>query len=958
VGLLAGSSAIALVGAALAPVPAGAQQGQPQPPIEEIVVTGSRIARPELTSSSPVAVVSNQDIRLSGTVNVEQILNEMPQVVPGATTTSNNPGEGIASVDLRGLGPNRTLVLVNGRRFVASTQAGTVDINNIPAALIQRVEVVTGGASAVYGSDAIAGVVNFILRDDFEGLEISTQYDVTGEGDGERFDLSGTLGGNFADGRGNAVVFFNYFDRESVFQGDRDFADEALQDDVDDAGNPILVPGGSIGIPATLITGNVVLPDGTVSAGGARFTDAGVPVPFVSPQDLYNFAPVNYLQVPQTRWAISGIGTYEISDTVEAFLEANFINNRVPQQLAPTPASGTFTINLDNPLLTPENQQFLAQNFGVDADGDGVPESAEFFAARRLVEVGPRVSEDEYNAFRVVGGFRGDLLDRFNWDAYYSFGRVSRSNRLENDASFTRFQQALLVESGPGGTPVCIDPSGGCTPLNIFGAGNISQEAADFIRVGATNTTTIEEQIYAGSISGDAVELPAGPLGFALGVEYRQLESEFSPDEFLASGDVLGFNAGEPTAGDFDVWEMFGEVLVPILSDLPWARSLTLEAGLRYSDYSTVGSVWTYKAGGEYQPVEDLRVRALYQRAVRAPNIAELFQGPSQGFPAYTDPCSELTNTTGPVADLCVAQGIPRELLGTFEQANTQVEAQFSGNPDLSEETSDTYTIGAVFTPTFLPDLAVTIDYYNITLEDAIGVFGGGADNTVSLCFQSLDPNSPFCQAFDRRADGNIDIVNVPNFNTAELQTEGLDLQVNYSLDLPDQADLFGTGDAGLALGFLGTYVLEYQFKSTPEASFIECAGYIGSPCPGPGGIFVGTGTPEWKAVTSATYANGPLSLRLQWRWIGGLEDARLSQAESLGTDAPLVPVPEVDPEHYFDLSFQYDFNDMFQLFGGVENLFDNEPPLLGDAQVQANTDPSLYDVLGRRYFEGVQARF
>ncbi|QJE73168.1 TonB-dependent receptor [Aerophototrophica crusticola] len=922
-------------------------QGTDSAQLEEIVVTGSRISRPELTSSSPVAVVSNEDIRLSGNVNVEQILNEMPQVVPGLTSTSNNPGNGTASVDLRGLGPQRTLVLVNGRRFVPSSQGGVVDINNIPASLVQRVEVVTGGASAVYGSDAVAGVVNFILRDDFEGAEVNAQYGITQEGDGEDYDVSATLGGNFAEGRGNAVVFANYYKRKAVFQGEREFSAFALQDDEDASGRAILSRGGSSSVLGTRLFGPLTLPNGATSSTGVGFDTAGNPSPFRIPTDLYNFAPVNYLQVPQERWALTGMARYEIAEAAELYVEANFINNQVPQQLAPSPLAEDIQVNLDNPFLSAATRQILATNF--DEDGDGI---ADITVGRRLAELGPRISNDEYNAYRVLSGVRGDLPFGWNYDAYYSYGRVKRENRLENDAALSRIQQALFAVAGPGGTVTCQDPSGGCVPLNIFGAGNISQEAADFIRVGATNSTTIEEQVAAASISGDLFELPAGGLGVALGAEWRKEKSAFTPDEFLASGDVVGFNAGEPTAGSFTVKELFGEVLVPILSDLPFVKDLSFEGGLRYSDYSTVGSVWTYKAGGEWSPTDDIRIRGLYQRAVRAPNVLELFSGPSQDFPAYTDPCDAGQGPAGAVADLCVAQGIPRTQLGIFEQANSQVEARLSGNPDLNEEKSDTYTIGAVLTPTFIDDLSITVDYFNIKVKDAVGQFGGGAGNIVSLCFQSLDINSPFCQAFTRDQSGNIDIVDTPNANNASLKTQGLDIQANYALPLDGFTLL--EGDTALRFGFLGTYLFDYKFQSGPGLDEIQCAGFTGSPCPGPGGAVTGTGTPEWKHVLSTTLETGPLSMRVQWRFIGSMKDARIST----GTPREDVPVPKVGAVNYFDLGFQFMASENLTFVGGVDNLLDRSPPTLGDAQVQANTDPSLYDVLGRRFFVGVTAKF
>ncbi len=917
--------------------------------IEEVIITGSRIARRDFTSPSPVATVSAQEFKLTGSVNVEQMLNTLPQVVPGLTNTTNNPGNGTASVDLRGLGTNRTLVLVNGRRFVPSSQDGTVDVNNIPASLIDRVEVVTGGASAVYGSDALAGVVNFIMKDDFEGVQVDVQYQVTERGDGDIWDVSMTMGGNFGDGRGNVVAFASYNFRDAVMQGDRGFSFFALQDG---GGGTELVRGGSYGLPQTgVIEAIDFSPGPNIDFGGVFNTD-GTIRSFRDPEDRFNYAPFNFLQLPMERWNITTMGSYEVNDYIEAYMEATFVNARVPQELAPTPAFFTAEVNTDNPFLAPQAQDIFATQ--LDADGDGI---ATFFIGRRMLEVGPRQVINERNAWRMLFGARGELGDNWNWDAYYLFNRISLSELLNNDVSQNRFQQALFTTDGIN----CLDPSGGCVPLNIFGEGNISEAAANFVRVGASNITTLQEQVVSGSVAGQLMELPSGPLGVAVGFEYRAERSKLRNDEFLKAGDVLGFNAGLDNQGNFDVSELYGEVVIPIVTDAPMAEYIGIEGGFRYSDYSTAGTVWTYKYGGEWVVGSGFKLRGLFQRAVRAPSVIELFGGTSQNFPGFTDPCDASQPRPQAVLDLCLAQGVPAAVLDGFIQQNSQVESRSSGNPDLNVEKSDTFTVGAVWQPDFT-DLSVSLDYYSIDIGNAIALAGGGGPGLLNLCFQSLENSSPFCRALRLEADpasrgqrlrsGQIDFIKVEQDNIANLVTAGLDLAVDYTMDLEGFG--FMGNPASLNWFFLGTRVIENSFKATSLAPSIECAGFFGAPC---GNTIGGAADPDWKLNTRVTYMSGPLTASLRWRWMNSVDDARISQARAQGDEIPTVPT-NYPAQSYFDLSLIYNIGENYTFNAGVINLFDNSPPLAGTQQVQANTDPSVYDVLGRRFFFNAVARF
>ena len=1075
---LLGSAATFVVGMTSAAMTSSAvAQDDEQAAMEQMVVTGSRIPRADIVANSPVSVVSGEEFELTGIVNTDQLLNTLPQVVPGLTNTSNNPGDGTATVDLRGLGTQRTLVLVNGRRWIPSDGAGTVtvDINTIPSALIERVELLTGGASTTYGSDAVAGVVNFILKDDFEGLELNSTFGITDDGDSETWDINLTAGGNFGDGRGNAVVFVDYYKQEPTFQGDRDFSSFACDDgDPGDTcvGVDGLSAGGSTSPPQARITGGQALTTfpffdsgftpGANDTSNFAFDPDGTIRPFDDPADRFNYAPLNFLQVPLERWEIHGQTNYEVVDQyLDVYLEGTFVNTRSDQELAPTPAvlgvgSGSTVdpvqVNLANPFLaTPSigtrtagdvlNETFgiggtctapntffqrdIAGFFADDAFGTdnpfpdfadindfcanataqqlleleaniaglpvvvdpvtGLPLEDPGFTTdadgnitfpgllqRRLLEVGPRQSLDTRNSWRVLLGGRGELDNGWQYDVYYSFSRMERTQRLNNDASGLRFQQALFAITDPTtGEPVCIDPSGGCSPINPFGADNISEAAADFIRVGATNLTTQQEQVLSATLAGDLMELPAGPLGFAVGAEYRATELNFTPDSFLAAGDVLGFNASAATGGRFDVWELFGEVAVPILSDLPFAEYLGLDAGIRYSDYSTgqVGGVWTYKATGEWRPVTDLKVRGGFQRAIRAPNVVELFQGSAQSFPGFTDPCDVgIAGASPAIQAACLNDGVsldPVTSAYNFEQGNTQVQATIGGNPDLQEEEADTITVGAVYQPSQVPGLSITVDYYSIEISDAISTFGGGAPFVIIGCIAAGGNNGDengFCDAYARGVSGEPLIVDTPNANISTLKARGIDFQVDYTFDLADAG--LGDNAGALDLNFFGAYRLENTFQPNPNIQPIECAGFFGAPC---GQTVGGVSDPEWKFTARLTYRQDTWTASLRWRYLSSTTDAQISQAAALNASGIPFPDPtpnipaaafEYDAEQYLDLTGTWDVSENLQLRAGINNLFNNEPPIVGTQQVQANTDPSQYDVLGRRFFVSGKIRF
>ncbi len=922
--------------------------------VERIEVTGSRIRKAEFVSNAPVTSVDSEQFTLTNTVNTESLLNTLPQVVPGLDRTSNNPGNGTATVDLRGLGSNRTLVLINGSRAVPTTASGVVDINSIPNALIERVDVLTGGASAVYGSDAVAGVVNFILKKDFEGVSVSAGYEVTGDDDASIFTSDLTFGGNFAEDKGNIVFNFAYTDRDDAFQGDRDFAAVAQFDDGDGG----LEPGGSSGIPGTSIFAGgfgAYSPD----SSGIIFTGDGGVRPFISSgetNDFYNYAPVNYLQLPQERTQFSTLGHYELTENVEVYGRAMFTDSYVPSQLAPTPIFQTATFTLDgSPFLTPEAQQIISDAIGVsdgdgnliDSDGDGIADNGRALIRRRLLEVGPRRSESTFTSYQYQFGIKGFIGDSpWGYDAYYQKGVTRHSEAQLGNVNRGRFNQALLLDldADPMGG-VCQDPSsnGGtsaCVPINIFGEGNISQDGADYLKTSVNSSAAYTQEMLAVSLTGDTsdwFELPGGPIGVALGYEQRDEEFEFLPSQDLATGDIAGFNGAPAVYGKFDVSSLYGELYLPILQGEEWAELLDLELAYRSADYSTVGSTSSYKIAGSYAPIEAVRFRVGFNTAVRAPNISELFSPQSEGFPSATDPCAaDSSNQSSAVAAICNATGVANDVL--FSPAINlpagQVRAISGGNPDLQEEEAETLTVGVVITPT--DDISFGIDYFDIEIDQAISTFGGGANNILATCYDPTSAKggvgSVYCDAITRRPDGSIESVVTLSQNIANVTLSGVDVAANYN---------FEAFDGSASIDYLGTFTDESDFYPEPGESPIKCAGKFGADC--------GEPTPEYKHRVTLKWSNDDFTAQLLWRYVGEVND---------DDDETDYTVEKIDGYSYFGLSGTYHFSENYKVTAGVRNLFDKRPPLIGDNDEQANTYPASYDVYGRTFSININARF
>ncbi|MET0337436.1 MAG: TonB-dependent receptor, partial [Caulobacter sp.] len=929
--------------------------------ITEVIVTGSRLAARGFQAPTPVNVVGAEELALSGTQNVETLLNDTPQFLGSQNNgpTANTVPGGTATLNLRGFGAQRNLVLVNGRRFTITGPDQTTDINTIPAALIKRVETVTGGSSAVYGSDAITGVVNFIMKDDFEGVELTAQARADQHTGTPTYTADLTFGSNFADDRGNVVVALNYLDRGGYTRGDRgDWAVPSLADGCvtaatfskTHAGTPLAVPGGQTclaagGRPGLIFGGSGTIPNGRfanipsvgssasnpaldaalVAAGlggiGARgftFNDAGtIARPAVTPGDDYDLGPAAYLIIPQKRLMANLAAHYDFNERMTGYAEANFSNNKVSMQLPPSGIGGNFLINTNNPYLTPQLREVMRQldlretgttrvtngaSSLTTTAGDGL---AVLNINRRLTDVGDRTNTADRSAYRAAIGLRGnlgslseDFLRNLSYDTYYTYTRTTDTSVSGGAASLSRFQNGLL--SVGGAAPV----------LNIFGA-NLSPQSAASIAVASTNYTESEQQVVAASLAGELFDTWAGPVDFSTGLEWRKASAKFVADSFLASGDVSGFNAALPTQGSQSVKEIFGEVRVPLLADSSLGKRASANGAFRYSDYdlSGVGGVWTYSVGGEYAPVSDLTLRGQFQHSIRAPNVGELFGGNTTSGPSAVDPCSSRQPTaqqTAAVRAICVATGVPAAAVFTLAvQPNTFISQVSGGNPNIGPEESDTTTFGFVVQPRFLSGLAFSVDYFKINLDGAIAPLGGGIANTLSLCYNTIQSaSSVFCQAITRDPmTGQIaapGYVTTTNNNTGGLKTSGVDFDGSYRFSM----DWGPFGESRFDVGANFTYTDE--FTATPVQALPAAKNY----CVGSFGPTRGQPIPRWKGVSRVSWRSGPATLSLRHRYIGEVTVDTHLLPKRLGAafpDKATLTNPTIKAQHYFDLTGAYD---------------------------------------------------
>jgi outer membrane receptor protein involved in Fe transport len=904
--------------------------------IEEIVVTGTRIERQDYISPSPVYTVDRDDLLNDGTPTLTEYLNQSPQFAPATDKTSNFGGSGRGEVNLRGLGPNRTLVMIDGQRLGPAGSSGAVDLNTLPASMIESVEVLTGGASAVYGSDAVSGVVNVLLRRDFQGLEVNSTYDVTAENDGDTWDATLLWGTDFGDGAGNITTFYSRSERDEVRTSARDFTRQSIGED--GAGN--LIPDGSTVTPA----GSIPIPalvDGAFAPSGIVFNPDGTVRPFDQFDDIYNYyGEFNYLQIGMERDTVGVFTRYDLTDSMTAFLDITASSRVITFEAAPVPAGlPAAVINLDNPFLTGQARQVIADNYD--------PGNTGFYVGPfryRMSPLGGRESEDELEDIQLRLGLEGEFLQGWQWRLNYSHYDFERRDEQTNFIQGNRFAQALLVDPVTG---ECFDTSNGCVGGNFFGEGNLSRESADFLRAPANiSDQDIKQEILQFTVNGDLQVLDWN-LALAFGMERREEES------FSRGGDFQGGQNPE-IGGRFHVNEIYAEFNLPVVADLPLATEVAVEAGWRYSDYNTIGSVDTWKAGFTWHITDSLLIRAMTQRAVRAPNLIELFDPlrRDEHFAAIfgndIDNCSASQDPVGQgVADVCIAQGLAPGQVGVFESDPFHLSyIESGGNPDLDPEEADTFTVGFTWQPDWFEGFSIALDYYDIELDNAVNNFD--RYGIINNCFLLRDAGSDFCQRVTRDETGNIFLVRSAPLNAAVITAQGIDLQLESAFRAPG---FFGH-DGELIISLVASHMQEQIFKAAPDSPALDCAGQYGFPCD----KTTGGSNPEKRANISFSYSAGPLSLGAKWRWINGMDMAFLISGDPfLNFYTPAVP--RVSSEDYLDLNAAWAPNENVTLRFGISNVLDTEPPIMGWGQQQSNTNPDLYDVLGRRYHVSLHYR-
>lgn len=932
--------------------------------LEEVHVTGTRIVRANMVSSSPIAQVNSEDLLLGGITRAEDLLKNLPQVYPGQSSTVSGGATGTATLDLRGLGPSRTLVLIDGRRLPTGSPltAGAADINQVPGVLIRSVEVLTGGASAAYGSDALAGVVNFFLIDDFEGVKLDYQYsqyahdnDNSGmaeilrqsdypvpsgtDRDGDTSDLAFIIGGNIAGGRGNVTAYATYRDIDAVLQSDRIHSACALLPVV---GNPSQHNcGGSSTLPEGRFTDFGVLP---ATGQGASFDYKVEGDQFVPTGNTrYNYAPLNYFQRPDERYTAGALGHYDINEHIEVYTQLMFMDDRTVSQIAP---SGSFfttnSLSCGNPFLSEQQFDLLCASYGLGPEDEQL-----VYIGRRNAEGGPRRHDLRHTSFRGVFGLRGDIDETWRYDLYGQYAEVDQKETYFNDVLTSRIVRSLDVTTDPAtGEPVCVATLNGtdpdCVPWNIFSEGGVTQEATDYFSVPLFARGTTDQTVISGYVAGYlekyGIRSPLAETGvdIILGVEYREENLQYNPDKNYQSGDASGQGGPKPVLdGGFDVTEVYAELSIPLVEGKTMAESLILDLGYRYSDYSTNETTDTYKVAGSWAPIEDFRLRASFQHAVRVPNIDELFSPQDQGFAPIPgeDPCAG----TDPVRSLadCAHTGVTAAQYGTIPfSPNGGYNGLFGGNPELEPEESDTRSIGFLYWPRFVDGLSISLDWFNIEIDDAIEVVE--IATTLDRCLDTGDP--VFCDRIRRNPGlgdlwirGGDGIIDATNLNMGFLETEGYDLIVDYSFDV----GRWGTMSIHNNL----TYLDKWDIEELPGSGVRSCKSNYILGCPRANLVIETRNSMRVSWITP-----WDLTLSALWRYIGSLEsDDNFHQG--------------IGSKNYFDVAMLWDITDSASLRAGINNVFDKEPARFSFFG-NGNTYPGQYDALGQYWFAGLTVAF
>ena len=930
---------------------------------ERIEVTGSRIPMQQnVESTSPVVVLGQEDINLTGLRNVEDVLNSLPMVTPDYGSNQSNGATGTATVNLRNLGASRTLVLINGRRLPAgSPSLWATDLNQIPATLIERVEVLTGGAASIYGSDAVAGVVNFILKQNFQGVQGDVNYswyshsqDASGAirdannashyalpGDfgnkGDSTDVSLTLGSNFADDRGNATVFFSYKKDHPVLQSNYDYSNCAL--------TALTAGGYSCGGSSTSSATRVIGPSGSRTPIDA----AGNIRPFSTTADAFNFAPYNYYQRPSERYGFHALAHYDITKQMRLYTEFGFHDDHTDAQIAPSGAFGIpVTLRGDNPLLSQAWRDYLGLTTSATSTADAIIQ-------RRNVEGGGRDDDIRHTSYRTVVGVKGDLGRDWEYDVFMQTSRVLYQEIYHHDMSNVRLTRAFDVTRDASGNPVCrsvldgTDPN--CVPYNVFVLGGVTQGALNYLEApglkkGFTSQTVQGATISTADLSNYGLKLPTAQSGiaFAGGIERRVEKLQLDTDLEFSTGDLAG--QGGPTIGlegQYTVKDIFFETRIPIMEGRPMFDTLAANASYRYSDYSTGVTTDTYGLGGEWGPVRTFKVRGSYQKAVRAPNVIDLFT--AQGlnlFEMAHDPCGP--SRTATLAQ-CQRTGITAANYGTeiIENSAGQYNYLQGGNTALQPEKSKSYTFGLVFTPA--NNLSATVDYFDIKIDDVIN------NLPPALALSQCLDNGTLCDLIHRDTRGTLwlpngGFVTATNLNLSKWKTSGVDLAVNYNYPM---------GRWGrLAVNFTGTWTKEFRQEPVPGLGEFDCAGLYGTTC--------GSPQPDWKHRLRGIWSTPwrGLDLAATWRHVNKVRFEGLESNPALHQDDVAPALAELASRDYIDLAAQWAFSKRLTFRAGVNNVLDKDPPIADNNVAgprifgNGNTFPQTYDSLGRRWFVGM----
>lgn len=964
--------------AALLPAPAAAQDQAPpaadvaQDDDQAIIVTGSRIARPELTSPNPVTSVGADAILLSGETNLTDYLQGIPALVGSlgtADTSGSNPNAFIGStglnlLNLRNLGIQRTLVLVDGRRHVAQLpETAAVDIGTIPQDLIARIDVATGGVSAVYGADAVSGVVNFVIRRDFEGLTARAQVGMADDGEPLNWTASLTAGHNFAGGRGNVAIAYQYTHEGRLRARERSYlrGDNycTLQQNIND-------PNDDPNVPDNIPFCGVQFFDS--SREGAIDVDFDTSPDFRPNGDVYNigtFIPGFYsvggdgtprsdyigdILAENDRHLVNAFLNYEFSPAIRFFGEIKYANSRAFSEAQPT-FDYTIFISEENPFIPAGVRSRIIPGIGDDLSAAfGLPPGSipdGIALARDNFDLGVRAERNRSETWRGVAGFNGEVADGIRYELSYVYGQSSVRFRSINNRFNDRFFAALDVVADPvTGQPVCrsnLDPNAlrdqptynffqgfffdranlsftpgpnsGCVPLNLFGEGSANPAAIDWVFTDSLGTSKLTQNVVSGFLSGNipGFELPGGPIGFVVGAEYRRESSRSTPPPEDTAGQTFG-NQIFPVSGNFDVREAFAELRIPILADRPFFHELELNGAARVSDYSTIGTAWTWNTGVRWAPVRDIAFRGTYARTVRAPNIAELFAPQSQDFQFITDPCDvdNINNgaSTRPAncAAILTALGFNP---ATFQDPNSSnISGLSGGNEDLDEETAKSWTVGAVLRPSFIPGLTVTVDWYDIQIRDAINT--AAPQEIADLCVDQPTIDNVFCDALTRSATtGGINgFIRRPE-NVAAFRTAGLDFDIAYRFD-PARFGL-GSNIGIFNIRLFGNYLDRLTFISTPGAELDDDR--------------TEQFAPKWQTTLDITWVRGPLTVNYGFNYFSR---TTVFSLEQIAGDPDIADDENrfYDSRHTHDVQVAYNVFDNFRIYAGVNNIGNQRPDL------------------------------